>query len=51
VTALSSQTRLEETIEDVQMQLQRLAEEKAENELGELIVVFLIYYTKGWGRR
>jgi hypothetical protein len=47
VSALSSQKRVEETIEDVQMRLQRLAEEKAENELGELSTVMsLTSHTK-----
>jgi hypothetical protein len=35
VEALSSQKRLTETVEDVQLQLQQMAEEKAENEQGK----------------
>jgi alpha-D-ribose 1-methylphosphonate 5-triphosphate synthase subunit PhnG len=35
VNALSSQNKLTETMEDVQMQLQQMAEEKAENEQGK----------------
>lgn len=37
LSALSTQTDLSEAVEDVQMRLQKMAEEKGENEQGPLL--------------